>query len=89
MKYFATQNKNQGQIQDLLKRLDTKINEKIDLLLSAIYFCDTAFAGDLLIEQFKKSEIENKKHLTVLFIKYYQMHRTTYRIPEALELLSK
>ena len=61
----------------------------INVVLSAIYHCDTHFAGDALLEAYQKILGANRLYLGNITQTFFGMHRTAYRVDELIEEMEK
>lgn len=77
MQYAAAQKLNSQEINDKLSASPTE-EETINLILSAVYFCDTPFAGDCLLKTLYKATGSLSLSLMRVTNTYLQMHRTSY-----------
>lgn len=88
MKYEVPTKKSENEIASWLSRTDLSLQERIDGVLSALYYGETiAFSGDTLINEFIKAPYEEKRWLLNLFETFYGMCRTNYRIDESISIL--
>ncbi|MGU3398550.1 hypothetical protein ACLBWS_02190 [Brucellaceae bacterium D45D] len=88
MQYEAPQVKTEAEITALLSRTDLSPDERIRIVLSALYYGETvAFSGDTLISEFMNAQYDEKRWLKNLFETFYGMCATTYRIDESIALL--
>ena len=56
MEYFRPKELTQEEINFKIKRVDLTDAERESLVISALYYTPTEFAGDLLLQEFKKVE---------------------------------
>lgn len=88
MKYFSPEKINENQIlQRLLYAKDD--NNIINPILSAIYYCDINFAGDLLLQYLSNSNGELKLRLSRLVATFLQKNNTNYHACLFLNQLKK
>ena len=76
--------------QEIRRRLSDKSllpNERIQLVLSAIYSCSTECAGDILHGEFGLARYSEKSDLKNLFETFHAVHRTAYRVKDGIALL--
>ena len=67
----------------------TSDQEIIDVLLSAIYHCDTQFAGDTLFEAYQKISGPNRLYLGNITCTFLEMHSTNYKVDDFIEEMKK
>ena len=88
MKYAQPIKMTSEEILDLLKKDDIAPADRINAVLSAVYYGETVeFSGDVLIKEFSESDYKEKMHLKNIFETFYEMCNTTYRIDESISLL--
>jgi|GEM_PF-2940405 len=63
--------------------------EVVNVALSAIYHCDTHFAGDTLFEAYQKVLGPNRLYLGNITLTFLGMHRTTYRVDDFINEMKK
>lgn len=81
--------RSQKEVLDTLASAHTSPTERVDAVLSAIFYGQSAqFSGDVIIEEFSKAKYKEKLHLKNLFETFYQMNQTAYRIDESIQLLT-
>jgi len=87
LKYEAPVPNSSSEILDILDREDTTPAQRIDAVLSAIFYGeDVAFSGDVLLKEFSSADYK-RDGLKRLFETFYQSWGTTYRIDESIALL--
>lgn len=87
MKYETPTKRSLNEIKSALLEKGLTDEEVSGLVLSAIYYVEPSAAADILFDQFKAAKVENKANLMVLFNTFYDIHKTTYRIEEGVNLL--
>lgn len=87
MKYEEPVNLTEEEIRNKLKDDKTSPPERTGLVLSAICFCSTPFAGNVLNEEFRTANHQERLNLKNCFEKFHGIHQTDYRAREAIELL--
>lgn len=90
MKYVQPTKSTPKDILDTLKRVDIAPSDRIDAVLSAVFYGESVeFSGDVLIKEFSEADYKEKIHLKNIFETFYQMHQTIYRIDESILLMKK
>ena len=67
----------------------TSDEDVINVVLSAIYHCDTQFAADALLEAYQKVSGVNRLYLGNITQTFLGMHCTAYRIDELIAEMRK
>ena len=88
MRYEGPVERSEGEVLEVLSRPDTKPDDRIRAVLSALYYANTVeFAGDLLIKEFSEADYPERYWLKNLFQTFYGMCRTDYRLDDSINLL--
>jgi len=88
MKYEGPVERSPEEILDLLGRTDVAPSDRVDLVLSALFYGESVeFGGDVLLKEFSEAKYKEKIYLKNLFNTFYGMQKTIYRIDESISLL--
>lgn len=88
MRYKTPEEKTETQILSVLSSTQSSGEERIQAVLSAIFYGKTVeFSGDILIQEFTEAQYYEKRWLKNLFSTFYGMCRVNYRIEESITLL--
>lgn len=88
MRYEAPREQTEAQILQILDAKGTGAGERINAVLSAIYFGESIeFSADVLIKEFGQAKYAERRSLKNLFSTFYGMCRVDYRIDESIGLL--
>lgn len=76
---------------EVIARIDsaTRDEDVIDVALSAIYYCETQFAGDILLKAYQKISGNNRLFLGNITETFVRVHETAYRIDDFVEEMRK
>jgi hypothetical protein len=90
VKYAQPAKSTPGEILNALNRVDIAPSDRINAVLSAVYYGDTVeFSGDVLIKEFSECNYKEKIYLKNIFEFFYEVWRTIYRIEESISLLEE
>lgn len=88
MKYVSPKSVNKSEVSARLENA-TSDEEVIEVALSAIYHCDTHFAGDALLEAYQRVLGANRLYLGNITQTFLGMHSTAYRVDDFIEEMRK
>lgn len=86
MIYEGPRDMTDQEIEAVLSDSAADARRRIEAVLSAIYYGECEWAGDVLIKEFSRADEDERISLCSLSGTYYLMRKTTYRIRESLAL---